>query len=151
MILLRSNCKLWTVLVTQFMYSLGLSLCSFSKLGYINTYSTSPQWLKCLNYDNFFSDLWGAWFNTVQFNTVLFFFSLQPHLFSSTVIHTVTYKKRFVKKAFTWMYFRNIPKVFPIFPWKKIKVQNYTWLWHLSYQVENSFSLKFVTKGWEVS
>ena len=41
MILLR-NCKLWTVLVTQFMYSLELlSFCSFSKLGYTNTYFTS--------------------------------------------------------------------------------------------------------------
>ena len=36
--ILWKNCE--AELVTQFMYALGLSLCSFSKLGYINTYLT---------------------------------------------------------------------------------------------------------------
>ena len=40
MILLK-NCE--AELVTQFIYSLGLSLCSFSKLGYINTYFASAS------------------------------------------------------------------------------------------------------------
>ena len=139
MILLR-NCKLWTVLVTQFMYSPGLSLCSFTKLGYINTYFTSVSdwniWIMMLLL------LWPLRCLILQFYIiVLFFFSLQPHLISSTVIHIVTYREEVLLES---IFIRNISKVFVLVtPEKKITFKIIpSGLWHLSYQGENSFFIK---------
>ena len=116
MILLR-NCKLWTVLVTQFMYSLGLSLYSFSKLDYINTYFTSV--IEMFELGSFL--FWLLRCLILQFNIIKYCFSFHYSLISFhqqwyVRLHT---GKRFVKRPFTWMYFRNIPKVFVVFPWKK--------------------------------
>ena len=101
------------LIVIQFMYSLGLSLCSFSKLGYINTYFTSVIEM----FELWLFLFWPLRCLILQFNAVLFFFhySLMISFHQQWYIQLHT-GKRFVKKAFTWMYFRNIPKVFVILP-----------------------------------
>ena len=81
MILLR-NCKLWTVLVTQFMYSLGLSLCSFSKLDYINTYFTSV--IEMFELGSFLFWPLGAWFcSLILLSTVFLFITASSHFINS--------------------------------------------------------------------
>ena len=145
LMILWKNCKLWTVLATQFMYSLGLSLCSFSKLDNILIHAcTSPH--AVIEMFELWSFLfWPLSFLILQVNTVLFFFSLQPHLASSTVIHTDTYREEVCQKSFYLMnVFRNIPGVC-YHPLKKNKIKFKiipSGLWHLGYQGENSFFIK---------
>ena len=107
-----------------------------------NLIHTSPQWLKCLNYDNFFSDLWGAWF----YSLIQYCFSFHYSLIS---FHQPWYiqGRGLSKKLLLKCILETFQRCLSYSPEKKIKVKFKIIpdsQWHLSFQCENSIKCFFI-------